>query len=58
MQDDFNFEIVNFPFLDGDVLRFSSYGVYIPQRIRGVKVCSNVDGLNNRSQFLTYKISN
>ena len=26
---DFNFEIVNFPFLDGDVPRSSSYGVYI-----------------------------
>ena len=28
-QDDFNFEIVNFPFLDGDVPRSPSYGVYI-----------------------------
>ena len=28
-RDDFNFEIVNFPFLDGDVPR--SYGVYISQ---------------------------
>ena len=27
--DDFNFEIVNFPFLDGDVPRSPSYGVYI-----------------------------
>ena len=26
--DDFNFEIVNFPFLDGDVPRSPSYGVY------------------------------
>ena len=26
-RDDFNFEIVNFPFLDGDVLCSSSYGV-------------------------------
>ena len=28
-RDDFNFEIVNFPFLDGDVSRSPSYGVYI-----------------------------
>ena len=28
-QDDLNFEIVNFPFLDGDVPRSPSYGVYI-----------------------------
>ena len=27
--DDFNFEIVNFPFVDGDVLRSPSYGVCI-----------------------------
>ena len=28
-RDDFNFEIVNFPFLDRDVPRSPSYGVYI-----------------------------
>ena len=32
-RDDFNFEIVNFPFLDGDVPRSPSYGVYISQLI-------------------------
>ena len=28
-RDDFDFDIVNFPFLDGDVPRRASYGVYI-----------------------------
>ena len=28
-RDDFDFDIVNFPFLDGDVPRSTSYGVYI-----------------------------
>ena len=28
-RDEFNFEIVNFPFLDGDVPRSPSYDVYI-----------------------------
>ena len=28
-RDDFNFEISNFAFLDGDVSRSPSYGVYI-----------------------------
>ena len=28
-RDDFDFDIVNFPFLDGDVPRRPSYGVYI-----------------------------
>ena len=27
-RDDFDFDIVNFPFLDGDVPRSTSYGVY------------------------------
>ena len=33
-RDDFGFEIVNFPFLDGYVPRSTSYGVYISQLIR------------------------
>ena len=32
-RDDFDFEIVIFPFLDGDVPRSTSYGVYISQLI-------------------------
>ena len=32
--DDFDFEIVNFQFLDGDVPLSTSYGVYISQLIR------------------------
>ena len=54
-QDDFNFEIVNFPFLDGDVPRSPSYGVYISQLIRFARACSNVDDFNNRNSFLTAK---
>ena len=49
--DDFNFEIVNFPFLDGDVPRSTSYGVYISGLIRFARVCSNVDDFNNRNIF-------
>ena len=33
-RDDFDFDIVNFPFLDRDVPRSTSYGVYISQLIR------------------------
>ena len=35
---DFNFEIVNFPFLDRDFPRSFSYAVYISQLIRFVRV--------------------
>ena len=53
--DDFDFEIVNFQFLDGDVHRSPSYGVYIFKLIRFARVCSNVDEFNNRNLFLTAK---
>ena len=54
--DHFNFEIVNFSFLDGDVRRSPSYGVYISQLIRFARVRSNVDDFNNRNLFLTAKL--
>ena len=50
------FEIVNLPFLDGDVPCSPSYGVYISQRIRFARVRSNVDDFNNRNLFLTAKL--
>ena len=50
-RDDFNFEIVNFPFLDGDVPSSPSYGVYISQLICFARMCSNVDYFNNRNLF-------
>ena len=41
--DDFNFETVKFPFLDGDAPRSHSYSVYIFQlNIRFARVCSHV----------------
>ena len=55
-QDDFNFEIVNFPFLDGDIPCSPSYGVYISQLIRFARVRSNVDDFNNRNLFLPAKL--
>ena len=53
LQDNFNYEIVNFPFFDGNVPRSPSYGVYISQLIRFARMCSNVDDFNNRNSFLT-----
>ena len=51
-----DFDIVNFPFLDGDVPRCPSYGVYISQLIRFARVCSHVDELNARNKCLTAKL--
>ena len=55
-RNDFNFKIVFFPFLDGDVPLSLSYGVYNSQLIRFARVCSNVDDFNNRNLFLTAKL--
>ena len=54
--DDFDFEIVNFPFLDGNVPRRLSYGVYISQLIRFARVCTHVDDFNTRNKCLTAKL--
>ena len=51
-----DFDIVNFPFLDGDVPRSTSYGVYISQLIRFARVSSHVDDLNIRNKVLTAKL--
>ena len=54
---DFDFGIVNFLFLDGDVPRSTSYGVYISQLIRFARVSSHVDDSNTRNKVLTAKQS-
>ena len=46
-RDDFDFEIVNFQFLDGGFLRFTSYGVYISQLIRFARASSHVADFKN-----------
>ena len=55
-RDDFNFEIVNSSFLDGDVPRSPSYCVHISQLIRFARVCSYIDDFNNINFFLTAKL--
>ena len=47
---------MNFPFLDGDVPRSTSYGVYISQLIRFARVSSHVDDFNTRNKVLTAKL--
>ena len=37
-RDDFDFDFVSFPFLDAEVPRWASYGVYISQLIRFAQV--------------------
>ena len=55
-RDDFDFNIVNFPFLDGDVPRRTSNWVYISQLIRFARASSNLNGFNYRNKALTAKL--
>ena len=54
-REDFDFEIVDFPFLDGDVPRSTSYGVYISQLIRFARASCHVADSNTRNKLLTQK---
>ena len=55
-REDFDFDIVNYPFLDGDVPRSTSYGIYISQLIRFARACSSLDDFNNRNLIITEKL--
>ena len=55
-RDDFDFDIVNFPFLDGDVPRSTPFGIYISQLIRFAPVSSHVHDFNTRNEVLTAKL--
>ena len=53
---DYDFDEVNFSFLDRDVPRRTSYSVYILQLIRLTRVCSHKDYFNARNGCLTAKL--
>ena len=55
-RDDFDFQIVNFPFLDDDVPRSTSYGVYISQPILFARASNYVADFNTPNKLLTQKL--
>ena len=54
-RDDFDFDIVNFPFLDGDFPSSISYGVHISQLIQFARVSSHVADFSAGNKSLTAK---
>ena len=54
-RDDFDFEIVNCPFLDIYGPRSTSYGVYISKLIHFARASSYVTDFNTRHKVLTQK---
>ena len=55
-RDDCDFDLLNFPFLDDNVPRSTSNGVYISQLIRFARVSSHVVDFNTRNKVLTAKL--
>ena len=55
-RDDLDFDIVNFPFLDGAFPHCSSYGVNISQLVRFARVSKYVTDFNARNKCLTSKL--
>ena len=47
---------MNFPFLDGDVPKRTSYGIYISQLVRFARACTRVEDFNSRNLSLTTKL--
>ena len=55
-RDDFNFPIVNFPFLSSNIPSAPAYGVYVSQLIRSARTCSNYQDFMERGKVLTQKL--
>ena len=55
--DDFDYEIVNFPFLDGDVPRSTSYGVVISKLIRFARASTHVAYFNTCNKLFNAETS-
>ena len=56
-RDDFNFPIVNFPFLDSNIPSSPAYGVFISQLIRYARACSDYNDFKARCKILTSKLA-
>ena len=55
-RDDFDFHIVNFPFLLSNIPSSPSYGVYISQLIRYARCCSYYDDFGYRHKLLVDRL--
>ena len=55
-RDDFNFPIVNFPFLSSNIPAAPAYGVYIFQLIQYSRACGSYHDFHDRGLLLTRKL--
>ena len=55
-RDDFDFHIVNFPFLSSNIPSSPSYGIYISQLVRYARCCSYYDEFEYRHNLLVDRL--
>ena len=55
-RDDFDFPIINFPWLSGDVPILPSHGIYISQLVRFVRCCTSVLDFHSKNLQITSKL--
>ena len=55
-RDDFDFRIVNFPFISSNIPESPAYGVYISQLIRYARACTFYNDFISRANTLTAKL--
>ena len=57
-KDAFDFNIVNFPDLSGNISTAPAYGTYISQLIKYSRACHNYDNLSSRHYILAERLFN
>ena len=55
-RDDFNFEIINFPYLSSNIPSAPAYGVYVSQLLRYCRACESYDDFRERHSLLAFKL--
>ena len=55
-RDNFNFEIVNFPYMCSNIPVRPTYGVYVSQLIRICRICDNFDNFASRHRLVTNRL--
>ena len=55
-RDEFEFPIVNFPWLSVDVPKLPSYGIYISQLVRFARCCTSVLNFHSKNLQITSKL--
>ena len=55
-RDNFNFHIINFPYLDSNIPTRPAYGIYISQLVRIARICVKYSSFAERNRHITSRL--